>query len=173
VENYCRAGQATDDIWRMCIACWITNAINTPTVCSTYCFSCATMVARTRFIVALYVHCLSCFIYYVHYHKLRFSATSHGEVLPVHSPCENNTTNSRYIRTYTTARYTVFIIYCSYMFRPQNMAIFREITCFLDLYNVYCHCLFVCLFCRDSPPMGQVLLIHEVSRPDTTTHHSR
>ena len=29
------------------------------------------------------------------------------------------------------------------------------------------------LFCRDSPPVGQDLLIHEVSISHTTTHHSR
>ena len=29
------------------------------------------------------------------------------------------------------------------------------------------------LFWRNSPPMGQVFLIHEVSRSLTTTHHSR
>jgi len=29
--------------------------------CNTYCFSTATMVARTRLIVTLYVHCLCCF----------------------------------------------------------------------------------------------------------------
>jgi len=32
MEIQCRAGQATDDntIWRICIACWITNATETP-----------------------------------------------------------------------------------------------------------------------------------------------
>ena len=36
--------------------------------------------------------------------------------------------------------------------------------------------LFVCLFAcywRDSPPVGHGMLIHEVSRSHTTTHHSR
>ena len=33
-------------------------------------------------------------------------------------------------------------------------------------------CMYVC-FWRDSPPVGQGLLIHEVSRSHTTTHHSR
>jgi hypothetical protein len=28
-------------------------------------------------------------------------------------------------------------------------------------------------FCRNSPPMGQSLLTHEVSRSPITTHHSR
>jgi len=39
--------------------------------------------------------------------------------------------NNQYLRTYTVfllpARYTEFIIYSSYMFRPQNMAVFREL----------------------------------------------
>jgi len=29
VGKYCRAGQATDKIWRMRIACWIPKATNT------------------------------------------------------------------------------------------------------------------------------------------------
>ena len=33
-------------------------------------------------------------------------------------------------------------------------------------------CLFVC-FWRDSPPVGQGFLVHEVSRSHTTTRHSR
>ena len=33
-------------------------------------------------------------------------------------------------------------------------------------------CFFVCYW-SDSPPVGQGLLIHEVSRSHTTTHHSR
>jgi len=34
-------------------------------------------------------------------------------------------------------------------------------------------CLFVCLFLAQQPPVGQGLLSIEVSRPHTTTHHSR
>jgi hypothetical protein len=34
-------------------------------------------------------------------------------------------------------------------------------------------CLFVCLFLAQQPPVDQGLLIHEVSRSHTTTHHSR
>jgi len=33
--------------------------------------------------------------------------------------------------------------------------------------------LFVCLFLARQPPVGQGLLIHEISRSHTTTHHSR
>ena len=32
--------------------------------CNTHCFSAATMVARTRLSVTLFVHCLSCFLYF-------------------------------------------------------------------------------------------------------------
>jgi len=31
----------------------------------------------------------------------------------------------------------------------------------------------VCVCVSGQPPVGQGLLIHEVSRPHTTTHHSR
>ena len=49
-------------IWRMRMAYWIPKATNTHTlrICNTYCFSTATMVARRRPNVTLYVHCLSC-----------------------------------------------------------------------------------------------------------------
>jgi len=33
--------------------------------------------------------------------------------------------------------------------------------------------LFVCLFLAQQPPAGQVIIIREVSRSHTTTHHSR
>jgi len=48
-------------LWRMRIACWITKATHALTLCNTYCFSAATVVARTRLTVTLYVHCLYCF----------------------------------------------------------------------------------------------------------------
>ena len=35
------------------------------------------------------------------------------------------------------------------------------------------HVCFVCLLLAQQPPVGQGLLIHEVSRSHTTTHHSR
>jgi hypothetical protein len=58
------ARQVTDDniIRRLWFACWITKTIDTHThTCSTYCFSTATVVSRTRLNVTLYVHCLTCF----------------------------------------------------------------------------------------------------------------
>jgi hypothetical protein len=60
VEKYCRMGQATGDPRRMRFACWITKAAHVLTIRNTYCFSTATMVARTRLTVTLYVHCLHC-----------------------------------------------------------------------------------------------------------------
>jgi hypothetical protein len=59
VETYCIAGQATDDIRRMRIECWIHKATNTHLEYVTHCFSTATRVARTQFIVMLYSHGLS------------------------------------------------------------------------------------------------------------------
>jgi len=52
---------ATDDniIWHMRIECWITKVADTR-ICNACCFSTATIVARTRPIITLYVHCLSC-----------------------------------------------------------------------------------------------------------------
>ena len=52
-------GRPQMTIWRMHIACCITQATHTLTVCNTYCFS-TTVVARKRLNVSLYVHCLSC-----------------------------------------------------------------------------------------------------------------
>jgi hypothetical protein len=49
-------------IWRTRIVCWVPKVTNThPShVISTYWFSTATMLSRTRLCVTLYVHCLSC-----------------------------------------------------------------------------------------------------------------
>ena len=50
VEKYYRARQVTDDN--------IAHARYTHKICNSYCFSTAPMVARTRFNVTFYVHCL-------------------------------------------------------------------------------------------------------------------
>jgi hypothetical protein len=42
------------------VACLITKFADTLRICNTYCFSAATMVARTGLIVTFYVHWLSC-----------------------------------------------------------------------------------------------------------------
>jgi len=47
-------------IWCMRIACWIPKSTVTRRLCIIRCFSTATLVARTRLYVTLYVHCLSC-----------------------------------------------------------------------------------------------------------------
>jgi hypothetical protein len=49
-------------VFGMRTACWIPNATNTFRLCKRHCFSTATMVARTRLNVTLYVHGLSCFV---------------------------------------------------------------------------------------------------------------
>ena len=55
-------------IWRLRTACWTPKATNTHThthshrLCNTYCFSTATMAARTRLKFTLYVYCASCYL---------------------------------------------------------------------------------------------------------------
>jgi hypothetical protein len=62
-KNTSERGTTEMTIWRMRIACSQPKATNTHThtICSTYCFSTATMVVRTRLSVTLYVHCV-CFV---------------------------------------------------------------------------------------------------------------
>jgi hypothetical protein len=62
VENYCRVGQSTDDNMAH-IHCIQDNQGYKPTltICNTYCFSTATVVARTLLSVMLYIHYLSSF----------------------------------------------------------------------------------------------------------------
>jgi hypothetical protein len=55
-----RTGHNDNIIRRMCFACWITKATNTLRICSSYCFSTATVVMGTWLIVTLCVHCVSC-----------------------------------------------------------------------------------------------------------------
>jgi hypothetical protein len=49
-------------IWRICISCWIAKATQALTICNTFSFSTATVVARTRLSVTLYANCLFCLI---------------------------------------------------------------------------------------------------------------
>jgi hypothetical protein len=58
VEKYSMRSQMT--IWRMSISRLVYGYKHTLRICNTYRFSTATMVARTRLNVTLYVHCLSC-----------------------------------------------------------------------------------------------------------------
>jgi len=55
VEKYCRAWQATDDNMAH-VHCMLDNTL---TICNVHCFAPATLVARTRLSVTLYVHFLS------------------------------------------------------------------------------------------------------------------
>jgi hypothetical protein len=65
VKNIVEWSRPQRTIWRMRIACWIRLQIHTVKLCNIHCFYTASMVARTRLIVTLYVHCLSCLIYRV------------------------------------------------------------------------------------------------------------
>jgi len=57
-KNAVEPGRPQMAIWHMRIACWMTTATNTH---SEYViFPTASMDARTRLNVTLYVHCLSC-----------------------------------------------------------------------------------------------------------------
>jgi hypothetical protein len=63
VDKYDRVGQATDDniIRHMRFACWVSKATGTSSEYVIFiAVSTKTMGIRTRLIVTLYVHCLSC-----------------------------------------------------------------------------------------------------------------
>jgi hypothetical protein len=62
-KSIVESGRPQMTIWLLRIACWITRATDTFRLCNTYGFSNAAVVARTRFIVTLYVHSLFCLIY--------------------------------------------------------------------------------------------------------------
>jgi len=62
VEKYCRAGQATDDNMAHAHYMLVTKGYKyAHRLFNIHYFSTVKMVARTRPIVTLYVHCLSCF----------------------------------------------------------------------------------------------------------------
>ena len=79
--------------------------------------------------------------------------------------------------------FTCYIIRVKYpaQNRVRNVAITGKLLCtflvtvinIINFQNPHMTFLFVCLFWHDSPPVGQGLLIHEVSRSHTTTHHSQ
>jgi hypothetical protein len=61
VEKYCTAGQTTDDNLAHALCMMYSYGHKHPhRICHTNCFSTATTVERTRLIVTLCVHCLSC-----------------------------------------------------------------------------------------------------------------
>ena len=59
-QNIAEQDRPQMTIWRMRMAWSKTKATHTLRICNTYCFSTITSVARTRPIVRLYLHCLSC-----------------------------------------------------------------------------------------------------------------
>jgi hypothetical protein len=66
-KNIEERGRPRMVMWRMCVASSITNSTNTH---SEYCFSAATVVARTHLSVTLYAHSLSILIFYTTCHIL-------------------------------------------------------------------------------------------------------
>ena len=60
VDKYCRAGQATEGnmVHAHCMLDTQGYKHTQHRICNSYCFSIATVVARTRLHVTLYVHCL-------------------------------------------------------------------------------------------------------------------
>ena len=62
MEECCRAEEATDENMAHAHCALDTQGYkHTFVLCNTYCFSTATMAARTRLTVTLYVQCLSCY----------------------------------------------------------------------------------------------------------------
>jgi hypothetical protein len=60
VEKYFGSGQATDDNMAHGHSMLDNQATQTLRICNIHCLFSATVVARTRFDVTLYVYCLSC-----------------------------------------------------------------------------------------------------------------
>ena len=58
-KNIVERGRPQMTIWRVRIACWVPKATNTHSlICNIYCFSTATIVARTLLIVTSHILCL-------------------------------------------------------------------------------------------------------------------
>jgi hypothetical protein len=57
MEKYCTAGQATDDMGHAYCKLDTKGYEHTLRICNTYCFSTATLVARKRLNITLYVQC--------------------------------------------------------------------------------------------------------------------
>ena len=85
MEKYCRAGQATDDSMAHAYGMLDTEGYrHTLTICNSYCFSTATMVARTHLNVTSYVHYLSCqctvLVHSVNVYVIRVQASQPGRL---------------------------------------------------------------------------------------------
>jgi len=95
-----------------------------------------------------------------------------------------------WLRLHTEDQNSVYVIVLMIFHNSHRMSDCRVLTCDLTLLSrnavvlvVYTMwspvtqrviiCFFFCLFLARQPQVGQGLLIHEVSRPHTTTHHSR
>ena len=90
VEKYGTAGVTLP----MRIACWIPKATNTFRICNTYSFFMATMVARTHISVALYVHCLSCWVNFQLNRSKQVAVAILLAVCPIHKQSERKITRN-------------------------------------------------------------------------------
>ena len=77
MEQNCAVREATGDyiIQHMHIACWITKATDTLTICNTYSFPTTTVVTQMHRSVILYILCLSCLMCHTGHPK--YPATRH------------------------------------------------------------------------------------------------
>ena len=69
MEGYVKAGEATNDsiiIRLMRFACQMTKPTNTHSEYKTYCISKAKIVMRTPLNITPFIHCLSCFYWWLH-----------------------------------------------------------------------------------------------------------
>jgi hypothetical protein len=75
-ENIVERDRPQMTIWRMRTACCATKATNTLRICNIYCFSPATIGARWRLIVTLYVRCLYGPVWACPVFRLKFTSGS-------------------------------------------------------------------------------------------------
>jgi hypothetical protein len=84
-----------------------------------------------------------------------------------------------YLRDFQGAYYSLILIlykFCAVSISLLLLFVVTELfLLFMTMYILFCLVLFVCLlvFGMTAPPVGQGLLIYEVSRSHTMTHHSR
>jgi hypothetical protein len=83
MEKYFRAAETIDDktvnVHYMLDTKGYANALG---ICTAYCFSIATMVARTRLSITLYTHCLSCLTLNAAYMRNKLKILSVSKLYP-------------------------------------------------------------------------------------------
>ena len=65
-KNVVEQGRPQMTVWWMHIACWIIKATHILMLCNTDCFSTATIIARTSFIVNVYTYIAQLLTQYMH-----------------------------------------------------------------------------------------------------------